>query len=208
MRTLGLTGGIGSGKSTVSRMLVDLGAALIDADANSRTVTAAGGSAIAAIRASFGDTLIAPDGALDRVRMRALVFQDPDAKRRLEAIVHPLVGQLGQQQLEAARAAGRTVVVYDIPLLVESGRWRAQVDAVLVVDCLEQTQVARVVQRSGLDEAAVQAIIAAQATRAMRLAAADAVIYNEGLSLADLQVEVNGFAQGFGLSSPVIGSRA
>lgn len=208
MKTLGLTGGIGSGKSTVSAMLAGLGAALIDADANSRAVTAAGGAAIAAIRSGFGDALLTPEGALDRVAMRKLVFQDPQAKQRLEAIVHPLVGQLGQQQLQAARAAACPVVLYDIPLLVESGRWRAQLDAVLVVDCLPETQVARVMQRSGLDEAAVRAIMAAQATRAQRLAAADTVIYNEGLSLAQLQVEVNGFAQGFGLSLPLIGSSA
>lgn len=208
MKTLGLTGGIGSGKSTVSAMLVGLGAALIDADANARAVTAAGGAAIEAIRSSFGDALVTPDGALDRAAMRTLVFQDPQAKQRLEAIVHPLVGQLGQQQLQAARAAGCAVVVYDIPLLVESGRWRAQLDAVLVVDCLPATQVARVMQRSGLDEAAVRAIMAAQASREQRLAAADTVIYNEGLSLAQLQVEVNRFAQGFGLSLPLIGSSA
>lgn len=208
MKTLGLTGGIGSGKSTVSAMLASLGAALIDADANSRSVTAAGGAAIAAIRSGFGDALLTPEGALDRAAMRTLVFQDPLAKQRLEAIVHPLVGQLGQQQLLAAQAAGCPVVVYDIPLLVESGRWRGQLDAVLVVDCLPDTQVARVVQRSGLDEAAVRAIMAAQATREQRLAAADAVIYNEGLSLAQLQVEVNRFAQGFGLSLPLIGSSA
>ena len=208
MKTLGLTGGIGSGKSTVSAMLAGLGAALIDADANSRTVTGVGGAAIAAIRSGFGDPLLTPEGALDRAAMRTLVFQDPRAKQRLEAIIHPLVGQLGLQQLEVARAAGCPVVVYDIPLLVESGRWRAQLDAVLVVDCLPETQVARVMQRSGLDEAAVRAIMAAQATREQRLAAADTVIYNEGLSLAQLQVEVNGFAQGFGLSLPLIGSSA
>lgn len=199
MKALGLTGGIGSGKSTVSAMLVELGAALIDADANARSVTAAGGAAIDAIRAQFGDALVTPEGALDRTRMRELAFRDPAAKRKLEAIVHPLVGDLGRQQAEAARAAGHASVVYDIPLLVESGRWRAQLDAVLVVDCLPATQVARVMQRSGLAEDAVQAIIAAQAPRALRLAAADAVIYNEGISLAQLRDEVRGFAQAFGL---------
>jgi dephospho-CoA kinase len=207
MKTLGLTGGIGSGKSTVSLLLAALGAAVIDADANARAVTTPQGAAIEAIRASFGSELITADGALDRARMRTLVFQDADAKRRLEAIVHPLVARLGQQQLEAAQAAGCAVVVYDIPLLVESGRWRAQLDTVLVVDCLPATQVLRVQQRSGLDEAAVQAIIAAQAPRLLRLAAADAVIYNEGISLAQLQVEVKAFAEGIGLSLPPNGSQ-
>ncbi len=208
MKTLGLTGGIGSGKSTVSALLAARGAAVIDADANARAVTAPGGAAIGAIRASFGDELVTADGALDRARMRTLVFQDARAKQRLEEIVHPLVAQLGQQQRQAAQASGYSTIVYDIPLLVESGRWRAQLDSVLVVDCLPTTQVQRVVQRSGLEEAAVLAIIAAQAPRPLRLAAADAVIFNEGISLAQLQVEVNQFAEGFGLSLPPNGSRA
>ena len=199
MKKLGLTGGIGSGKSTVATMLVAHGAALIDADANARSVTAAGGAAIAAIRASFGEATITADGALDRARMRDMAFSDPTARLRLEAIVHPLVGQVGQAQLDAARAAGHRCVVYDIPLLVESGRWRSQLDAILVVDCLPETQVARVMARSGLQAAAAEAIIAAQATRAQRLAAADAVIYNEGISLTQLQAEVAAVAQGFGL---------
>jgi len=199
MRRLGLTGGIGSGKSTVSAMLVAMGAALVDADANARAVTAAGGEAMAAIRAAFGDQMLTPDGALDRQRMRELAFRDPAAKQRLEAIVHPLVGRRGQEQLQAAQAAGKHCTVFDIPLLVESGRWRAQLDAVLVVDCPETTQIARVMQRSGLDEAGVRAIIAAQAPRRARLAAADAVIYNDGISLTQLQAEVAAFAQGFGL---------
>ncbi len=199
MKTLGLTGGIGSGKSTVSAMLVEHGAALIDADANARRVTAAAGAAMQAIRVAFGDALVTAEGALDRQRMRELAFRDPDAKRRLEAIVHPLVGEMGRQQLAAAQAAGHGFVIYDIPLLVESGRWRAQLDAVLVVDCRVDTQIARVMQRSGLTEQAVQAIIAAQATRAQRLAAADAVIHNDGISLAQLRIEVGQFAQAFGL---------
>ena len=199
MKKLGLTGGIGSGKSTVAAMLVAHGAALIDADANARSVTAAGGAAIAAIRASFGDAMITADGALDRTRMREMAFGDPTARLRLEAIVHPLVGQVGQAQLDAARTAGHRCVVYDIPLLVESGRWRSQLDAILVVDCLPETQIARVMARSGLQAAAAEAIITAQATRAQRLAAADAVIYNEGISLTQLQAEVAAVARGFGL---------
>jgi dephospho-CoA kinase len=199
MRSLGLTGGIGSGKSTVTSLLQALGAAVIDADANARSVTAPGGAAIAPIRAHFGEAMVTADGALDRARMRELAFADPSAKRALEAIVHPLVGQLGQQQHAAALAAGHACVVYDIPLLVESGRWRAQLDAVLVVDCQPTTQVARVMQRSGLSEAAVLAIMAAQAPRALRLAAADTVIYNDGISLDRLREEVHLFARSFGL---------
>nr|WP_145544856.1 dephospho-CoA kinase [Variovorax boronicumulans] len=199
MKTLGLTGGIGSGKSTVSAMLVERGAALIDADANARSVTAPGGAGIAPIRAQFGDALITADGALDRARMRELAFRDPAAKRQLEAIVHPLVGELGRQQLEAARAAGRGCVVYDIPLLVESGRWRALLDAVLVVDCRPETQVMRVMARSGLTEETVRAIMAAQAPRIQRLAAADAIIYNDGISLDALRDAVHRFAAAFGL---------
>jgi dephospho-CoA kinase len=199
MKKLGLTGGIGSGKSTVATMLMAHGAALIDADANARSVTAPGGAAIAAIRSAFGEEMITADGALDRARMREMAFSDPTARLRLEAIVHPLVGQAGQAQLDAARTAGHRCVVYDIPLLVESGRWRSQLDAILVVDCLPATQVARVMARSGLQAEATEAIIAAQATRAQRLAAADAVIYNEGISLTQLQAEVAAVAQGFGL---------
>lgn len=199
MRKLGLTGGIGSGKSTVSSMLAARGASLIDADANARRVTAVGGSAIDAIRSAFGDALLTADGALDRSRMRELVFSDASAKQRLEEIVHPLVGALGLQQLDLARAAGHRCVVYDIPLLVESGRWRAQLDAVLVIDCAPATQLRRVIERSGLTAPAVQAIMASQAPRCLRLAAADAVIYNDSISLAQLEVEVAAFAQIFGL---------
>lgn len=198
---VGLTGGIGSGKSTVLAMLAQLGAAAIDADAISRGTTAAGGAAIAQIRQVFGADFLTAEGALDRQRMRAHTFSDPDARRRLEAIVHPLVGAESARQVEAALAAGAKCIVFDIPLLVESGRWRQQVDRVLVVDCSVETQVARAMQRSGLAEEAVRAIIAAQATRAQRLAAADLVICNEGLSLEQLAAEVEQAAQRFGLSS-------
>lgn len=198
---VGLTGGIGSGKSTVLAMLAQLGAAAIDADAISRGTTAGGGAAIAEIRRTFGPDFITAAGALDRERMRAHTFSDPDARRRLEAIIHPLVGAESARQVEAALAAGARCIVFDIPLLVESGRWRQQVDRVLVVDCGVDTQVARTMQRSGLTEEAVRAIIGAQATRAQRLAAADLVICNEGLSLEQLAAEVEQAAQRFGLSS-------
>jgi dephospho-CoA kinase len=199
---VGLTGGIGSGKSTVLAMLADLGATAIDADAISRSTTAAGGAAIAEIERTFGPGFITAGRALDRERMRAHTFSNPQARKQLEAIIHPLVGAESARQVEAALAAGATCIVFDIPLLVESGRWRRQVDAVLVVDCAVETQVARVMQRSGLAEDAVRAIIAAQAPRELRLAAADVVICNEGLSLEQLGAEVKQAARRFGLSSP------
>ena len=191
---LGLTGGIGSGKSTVAQMLAARGAAVIDSDAIARSVTAANGSAMPAIREAFGPEFLNPEGALDRERMRALVFTDPDAKLRLEAIVHPLVGLATQAQAQAAIQAGHTLLVFDVPLLVESPRWRKLVDQVLVVDCLETTQIERVVARSGLTREAVHNIIQAQATRAQRLAAADITVFNDGLDLAQLQRAVDSLA--------------
>jgi dephospho-CoA kinase len=196
---LGLTGGIGSGKSTVAQMLHALGAQVVDADAIARQVTAAHGTAIESIRTAFGPAFVTPDGAMDRDRMRALAFTDPDAKKRLEAIVHPLVGQGIEAQYQAAQAAGARCVVFDIPLLVESGHWRSRLDKVLVVDCLESTQITRVMARSPLTQATVRQIIQAQASRAQRLAVADSVIFNDGLTLAQLEQEVQKTAQNFGL---------
>ncbi|ROZ72710.1 dephospho-CoA kinase [Ramlibacter sp. WS9] len=196
---VGLTGGIGSGKSTVLQMLAGLGAAVIDADAISRATTAAGGAAIPAIAQRFGAEFVQADGALDRNRMREHVYADPRARKALEEIIHPLVGQESTRQVQAALQAGARCVVFDIPLLVESGRWRSQVDEVLVIDCSPQTQVERVVARSGLQPEEVQAIIGAQAPRALRLAAADAVICNDGLSLEQLRDKVVQVARRFGL---------
>lgn len=184
---IGLTGGIGSGKSTVARALVALGASLVDTDAIARALTLPGGGAIDAIRAAFGDALIDDAGALDRARMRELVFADPSAKTRLEAILHPMIGAECNQQ---ALAGGGGPVVFDVPLLVESRHWRTRVDRVLVVDCSVETQVERVMQRSGWSREAVLAVIQQQATRAARRAAADAVIHNEGLSPTQLSDEV------------------
>ncbi len=191
---LGLTGGIGSGKSTVAQMLAKRGAAVIDSDAIARSVTATNGSAMPAIREAFGPEFVTPEGALDRERMRARVFSDPGAKLRLEAIVHPLVGLATQAQAQAAIQAGHTLLVFDVPLLVESSRWRKLVDMVMVVDCLESTQIARVMARSGLSQDAVQNIIHAQATRAQRLAAADITVFNEGLDLEQLKRAVDALA--------------
>jgi dephospho-CoA kinase len=196
---VGLTGGIGSGKSTVLQMLAQLGAAVIDADAISRATTAPGGAAIAAIAQRFGSEFIGPDGALDRTRMREQAYADPHARRQLEEIIHPLVGAQCERQVQAALDAGVPCVVFDIPLLVESGRWRSQVDRVLVIDCSAQTQVDRVVARSALAPEAVRAIMAAQATRARRLAAADIVICNEQLSLEELRHKVVQVGAIFGL---------
>lgn len=187
---IGLTGGIGSGKSTVAQMLVERGAALVDADAIARLVTAPGGDALAPISQQFGAHFLTAEGALDRDQMRALVFNDPHAKRALEAIIHPLVAQETERQANAAFAAGCRAVVFDVPLLVESGRWRQRLDRVLVVDCLVETQIQRVMARSALSQEAVQRIIDAQAKRPQRLAAADGVIFNENLSLEQLHAEV------------------
>lgn len=199
MVRLGLTGGIGSGKSTVLRMLADLGASVIDADALSRSVTAPGGAAIPAIVAQFGPDFIAGDGSLDRARMREHAYADPAARQQLEEIIHPLVALESARLSQAATLAGSRCLVFDIPLLVESGRWRARVDRVLVLDCSPETQVARVVARSALTPQEIQAIIAAQASRGRRLAAADAVICNEGLLLEELSAVVARYAHSFGL---------
>ncbi len=189
-RRIGLTGGIGSGKSTVAQILAQAGAAIIDADAISRSLTSAGGLAIAPIEAAFGPQAIDAQGALNRAFMRDLIFQDHCAKQRLEAIVHPLIGTLTERQALQAEACGTRLLVFDVPLLVESGRWRQQVHAVVVVDCEEETQIQRVIARNGLERAAIEKIMAAQATRTQRRAAADWVIYNEGLDFAGLRQEV------------------
>ena len=194
---VGLTGGIGSGKSTVAGMLVACGAALVDADAISRSVTAPGGAAIGLIASQFGDAFITPAGALDRDAMRQLVFSDPSARKRLEAIVHPLVGEETARQ---TAQAGSTCIVFDVPLLVESGRWRQRVDQVLVVDCSEETQIRRVMARNGWARDAVEKVMAAQATRSQRLAAADVCLHNgDGVSLAALELQVRQLALRFGL---------
>lgn len=198
---LGLTGGIGSGKSTVAALLAERGAAVIDADAISRATTAAGGPALPAIAAAFGPHMIGADGALDRAAMRAQVYGDPGARQRLEAIVHPLVGQQIERQARAAEGAGHAWLVFDIPLLVEGGsRWRARLDRVLVLDCPPAVQIERVMARSGLPREQVQSILDAQAARTQRLAAADWVLFNgEGVTVGELQAQIDVLAQGFGL---------
>jgi dephospho-CoA kinase len=187
---IGLTGGIGSGKSTVARLLVGRGAALVDTDAIARELTASGGAAIAPIAAMFGAGIIAADGALDRAAMRALAFGSAEAKGRLEAILHPLIGETACARAQAAVGEGVRLVVYDVPLLAESRHWRDRVDRVLVVDCSEATQVQRVAARPGWSEEAARRVVAQQATRAARRAIADAVIFNDGLGLDALESEI------------------
>jgi dephospho-CoA kinase len=192
---IGLTGGIGSGKSTVSGFLREAGATLVDTDAISRALTLPGGAAMPAIAAQFGPVYVTADGALDRDRMRALVFSDAAAKSRLEAILHPLITIEALSQADAARSA---LVVFDVPLLVESGRWRPRVSRVLVVDCTVQTQTQRVLQRPGWTQERVAGAIAAQATRQARRAAADAVLVNDGISLDMLRNQVRSLAAAWG----------
>ena len=196
---IGVTGGIGSGKSTVASLLAAEGATVLDADALSRESTASGGAAIALIAEAFGADFMDAEGAMDRVRMRTLVFADPSARARLEAIVHPIVLASIAERCSAAVHAGTRLLVLDIPLLVESGRWAPALDGVLLVDCTVETQVERVMQRSSIVRAQVQSIIDAQASRAQRRAIADAVIFNDDISLAALEAKVRAFAQRFGL---------
>jgi dephospho-CoA kinase len=184
---IGLTGGIGSGKSTVAAMLVDCGACLVDTDAIAYALTAPGGAALDALAREFGPQIIAADGSMDRARMRALAFGDASARRRLEAILHPMIGH---EALRQAGQAGPRPVVFDVPLLSAASPWRQRVDRLLVVDCREGTQVRRVVQRSGWTEEQVRRVIAQQVPRAARRAIADAVIFNDELPLQQLQSEV------------------
>lgn len=183
---VGLTGGIASGKTTVSRLFQALGVPVIDSDEIARDVVAPGTPALAAIQARFGAGVIQADGTLDRRALRQIVFGDPLARRDLEAITHPAI----RAEMESrSRAAGGTYQLLAIPLLVEGGGGRDRVDRVLVVDCDEQTQLRRVMLRDGVDEAGARAVLAAQASRAQRLAAADDVIANDG-DLARLRDQV------------------
>jgi len=185
--SVGLTGGIGSGKSTVAAMLVACGALLVDTDAIAHALTAPGGAALPALAQTFGPDIIAADGSMNRDRMRTLAFSDASARKRLEAILHPMIGDEAQRQ--AGLADGRPVI-FDVPLLAASSVWRQRVERVLVVDCDAGTQVQRVMQRSGWSAEQVQRVIAQQTPRNVRRAIADAVIFNDGLSLVALQAQV------------------
>ena len=185
---VGLTGGIGSGKSTVAGAFEALGAAVVDTDAISRKITAPGGAATASIRLQFGPEYIAADGSLDRARMRELVFQDPAARKKLEAILHPMIREIARAGVSAARAP---YVVLVVPLLLETGAYRDLARRVLVVDCSEARQVERASRRSGLSAGEVRRIMSAQLPRAERLARADDVLDNDsGMDALKRQVGV------------------
>jgi len=174
---IGLTGGIGSGKSTAAEEFARLGASVVDTDAIAHELTERGGAALAQLERLFGAEVIAASGAMDRNKMRERVFSDPAAKRALEALLHPLIREESQRRIAAASGP---YVVHVVPLLVESPDYRQRVDRVLVVDAPEQTQLARVRARSELSQSEIQAIVRSQASRAERLAAADDVIDNSG----------------------------
>lgn len=195
MIRLGLTGGIGSGKSTVAQILSESGAMLIDADAISRATTQPRGAAMADIAAQFGNELVTEQGALNRDAMRQLVFTNPLARLQLEAIIHPLVARESECLGEQALLSGCRLLVFDIPLLVESRRWRQLLNRVLVVDCDEASQIRRVVLRSNWTRESVEKVMAQQATRSQRRAAADMVIFNQGITLAALAEQVRQVVQ-------------
>lgn len=187
---VGLTGGIGSGKSAVADLFSALGVPVIDTDAIAHELTTVRGAAMPALRHAFGDAVMTPEGALDRAAMRSLVFADPAARQRLEAVLHPLIRQESDRRIRAESADGAAAyVVLMVPLLIESGAYRERVKRIAVVDCEEETQIKRVMARSELSRAEVLRILQAQATRAQRLAAADDVIANDGeLALLGPQV--------------------
>ena len=174
---VGLTGGIGSGKSTVADLFVECGAALVDTDAIAHQLTAAGGAAMSALIREFGAAVATADGAMDRQAMRSRVFADPAVWVRLEAILHPLIRQVSA---ERCRSAAAPYVILAVPLLVESGNYRERCDRILVVDCPESLQIDRVVARNGMSADEVKAIMAAQASRQQRLTVADDVVSNDG----------------------------
>jgi dephospho-CoA kinase len=186
---VGLTGGIGSGKSTVADIFAGFGARIVDTDLISHQLTQAGGEAIDAIRASFGGRYIAADGSLDRGAMRNLVFAHPDEKRRLETILHPLI--LAQTRLRAESPTDAPYTLVVVPLLFESGHYRDWLQRIITVDCSEETQISRTIQRSGLDETSIRAIMAQQLSRSERTRLADEVIRNDG-SLDELKSQVVG----------------
>ena len=188
---IGITGGIGSGKSTVSQLFEACGSFIIDADQIARSLTLDNGAAIDAIRQSFGGDFITASNALDRDKMRAAVFQQPAKKQQLEAILHPLIKRtIFEKYAWACKHSQQPLVIFDIPLLAESTQWSPRLDYVVVVDCSESTQISRVMARNQLAEDAVRAIMTQQATRTQRLRKADAVLWNETTSLQALGAEV------------------
>jgi dephospho-CoA kinase len=196
---VGLTGGIGSGKSAAADEFARLGATVVDTDAIAHELTGAGGTAIAEVRRLFGDALVDAAGAMDRKRMRELVFADAGKKQRLEALLHPMIRAESERRIAAAQGP---YVVHVVPLLVESPGFRERYARVLVVDCPEALQVARVRQRSGLAEAEIRRIVAAQIQRESRLAAADDVIDNSG-TIAAMQQQVGRLHEKYLALAPV-----
>jgi len=185
--SVGLTGGIGCGKTTVADMFGALGATLVDTDAIAHALTAPHGAAMPAILEEFGADFATPEGAMDRVKMRTLVFSDATARARLEAILHP---RIRDATAAAAALATGPYTIFVVPLLIESGTWVGRVTRVLAIDCPEEMQVARVMARNSMPEAQVRAIMATQVTREQRLAAADDVVVNDaGLDALQPQVE-------------------
>ena len=191
---IGLTGGIGSGKTAVSDLLAKLGAGIVDTDLIAHQITAPHGAAIALIEKQFGPDFIAADGALNRDKMRALVFAKPEARKSLEAITHPLIRQETVRQALRLGKEGVPYLVFVVPLLIESSSWIELIDRLVLVDCSEETQIQRVMQRSNLPREEIERILAAQASREERLKHADVVIKNQG-SLKDLEVAVQSLHQ-------------
>ncbi len=187
---LGLTGGIGSGKSSVASLLAKRGAWVIDTDQIAHQISAPGGVAIEPIKRGFGSEFILSDGSLNRAKMREHVFTDTESKRKLEAITHPLIRQETILQAENGLKNHAPYLVFVVPLLLESGTWTENLDQIAVVDCEEEVQIQRVMDRSQLERHEVLAIMAHQASRAERLAIADTVIHNRG-DLASLEIEVD-----------------
>jgi len=195
MLAVGLTGGIGSGKSAVADCFAARGVTIVDTDLIAHRITAPHGVAMAQIAADFGPEFVAPDGSMDRARMRTLVFGDESARKRLEAITHPLIRS--ETERETRDAKGPYVIVV-VPLLVESGTWKTRVDRVLTVDCSVETQISRVMRRNGFTRDQVLAIIARQATREARLAAAHDVVVNDtGTTLETLAHDVDALHQSY-----------
>ena len=191
---IGLTGGIGSGKTAVSDLLAKLGAGIVDTDLIAHQITAPHGAAIALIEKQFGSDFISADGALNRDKMRSLVFSKPEARKSLEAITHPLIRQETSKQALRISKESAPYLVFVVPLLLESGSWNSLIDLLVVVDCPIDTQIQRVMQRSNLPREELERILAAQASREERLKHADVVIENQG-SLQDLEVEVQNLHQ-------------
>jgi dephospho-CoA kinase len=173
---VGLTGGIGSGKSSAARIFAELGAAVVDTDDIAHQLTQAGGAAVPAIAAEFGTDYLTAIGALDRARMRHLVFSDPAARERLESILHPLIRAETKARIAAAE---NPYVIVVVPLLIETGAYETLIQRILAVDCDETLQIQRTMERSRLSETEVRAIMATQVPRARRLAAADDVLNND-----------------------------